>query len=167
MYNPKKYKNMTSKLSALKAIIDMANSSNTPQALFPLTSQFSKLTFQDPDFQAPLKKITKEGNKVFATMLKAERDALNELKSHEKTIRKYVTTNNVTNPLVLQSLDAFQVRLKNKTKLNILIIPLEQALYALVNDDTSDQNAITQTFGKIRQINDDKSIDRAAHVFWS
>jgi hypothetical protein len=161
MYNPKKYKNMTSKLSALKAIIDMANSSNTPQALFPLTSQFSKLTFQDPDFQAPLKKITKEGNKVFATMLKAERDALNELKSHEKTIRKYVTSNNLTNPSILQALDTFQDQLKNTPKLNTLIIPLEHALYTLVNDDTFDHSAFTQTFGKIKQINDDKWIDRA------
>lgn len=152
---------MNSKLNSFKAIFDSANSVNIPKIFFPLLYQFIKLLLQNTDLQASLKKITKEGKKIFAIVQKAERDALNELKSHEKTIRKYVTNNNVTNPLVLQALDAFQDQLKNTTTLHILIISLEHALYDLVNDDISDHSAFTQTFGKIKQINDDKSIDRA------
>ncbi|MCX5924535.1 MAG: hypothetical protein NTZ68_03875 [Candidatus Dependentiae bacterium] len=151
---------MNNKLSALEAIVNRTNAANSATAFFPLLLKFAKLILQDPELQPSLKKIKKEGKKAVGIVHSAEKVALNELKTHERTVRKYLSDNNVKNEFVVQALDTFQDHLKKNYKLNLLLVPIEQALYVLLNDDSFDHSAFIKTFGGINQIGYDKFIHR-------
>ncbi len=145
-------------LGNLEAVRNNANFINTPKEFFYLLCQFIKLILRDPTLKKFLKKVAEEGKKTMAAIKTFAKEALSELEITEKKIRNYIVNQSIINQSAIQALDVFQDRVKNNYKLNLLVVPLEQALYFLLNDEFAGHSDFVQTFGTINRINDDRYI---------
>ncbi len=153
-------------ISKLQSIVDQANQTSSPKLFFTLLYEFAKLLLFGPQFKEALKIIFDKGKKVNEALKAQAKEALEELKRNMQRISQYVKNNNVTNQSVIQYLDTFQDRLKKLDLLELapLLFPLEEALWELLNDESTDHGNFIKTFGKINRINDYKFI-RTADAF--
>jgi hypothetical protein len=149
-------------LNALQAVVNKLNSANVPTLFFSLLRESAELLLQNPAFKEGIEMVIDRGKRALKHLTPLEKEALDELKTHENKIRDYVTHKGVANQSIIQLLDTFKDRSKKCSRLHrMLLVPLEQAIYILLNDETCDHHDFMQTFGKINRINDDKHIATA------